>query len=193
MDIKLLVHFKPLEKIQKPTKEHKKAFCPCVKKFVATLSQFSDSVANNSDCLWDENDDIDIGSGNGNNGNDITTQNQKRGLLQDDTSVAPAGNNYYGVIMNYPNSAVQEAFAPNSPDIAPSAPIVSSPSSSPSSAPSSSPLSPPSALVVGPNDTTVVPAPAPDDDDRDRVRSGSNIIGSSVLVMLILALTAILI
>jgi len=62
MDIKLLVHFVPLETCSTPSKEHLRVYCSSIKKFVFGLVEQLDDVNmtnTTADCSWDQQSSAD--------------------------------------------------------------------------------------------------------------------------------------
>jgi hypothetical protein len=88
LDLSSVVSFHPLQNVLKPTKDHKRVFCPCVKKFLTKLANFSDSDVQNQYCEWAD----EMGT--------------KRSLLQ-----SGSGSNSMQVSLNFPSNAVKRVFA----------------------------------------------------------------------------------
>jgi len=93
LDLTSIVNFHPLTNVLTPTKDHKRVFCPCVKKFLTKLANFSDSDVQNQDCEWA--DEIDASP-------DQKVLSPKRGLLQSNPSANTAS-----ATINFPPAAVR--------------------------------------------------------------------------------------
>jgi hypothetical protein len=96
LDLTSIVSFHPLQNVLKPTKEHKRVFCPCVKKFITKLAGFGDDDVRDKDCAWA--DEVDT------TGKVI---GQKRALLQSNSGT---GSNTGSVTMNFPPAAVRRVL-----------------------------------------------------------------------------------
>jgi len=97
LDLTSIVSFHPLQNVLKPTKEHKRVFCPCVKKFITKLAGFGDDDVRDKDCEWA--DEIDP------TGHKVI--GQKRALLQSNSG---SGSNTGSVTMNFPPAAVRRVL-----------------------------------------------------------------------------------
>jgi len=156
LDLTSVVNFHPIQKVRKPTKDHKRVFCPCVKKFFAKLAKFNDTDIERADCQW---------------GGDMQGNQQggKRGLLQ-----APAGSNADTVTLNFPSAAVKRVFSGDSsttPPLEPSEPAPTTGSTPPPPQTTPPTTSTPNRQPPGSNSSLPIPTGEP-------VQSGAN----SVLV-----------
>jgi hypothetical protein len=138
MDLNCVVNFHPLQKVLQPTKDHKRVYCPCVKKYLTKLAKFNDVDVQNADCQWGRDN---------NNQNNQGQQGQKRGLSQ-----ASAGSSNWNsdiMTLNFPAAAVKRVFAGAS----------NSNSTTPSTTPPLSPTEP--APTTGSQQTSTPPPSMP--------------------------------
>jgi hypothetical protein len=121
LDMTLVTFFRPLELVQQPIDAHKRVFCIVLYRFVADI--------------------LEIDVQNTTNGNMTDTSSMCQWLAMNTTGNTTTNNNYFAVILNFPESLLQQFSNSTSSGSQPSSPTSPNSPNSPNSPTSTTPNS----------------------------------------------------